>query len=40
MALATTLLHHNSTFCLLLMHFSAGMLRVCTGVEKVAWVCS
>jgi hypothetical protein len=26
--------------CLLLMRFSADMLRVCAGVEKVAWVCS
>lgn len=38
MALATTLLHHNFTFYLLLMRFSGGMLRVCACVEKVAWL--
>jgi len=37
-ALAITLLHPNFTFCLLLMRFSAGMLRVCAGVEKVVGV--
>ena len=37
-ALAATLLHHNFTVSLLLTRFSAGMLRVCAGVEQVAWV--
>ncbi len=37
-AVATTLLHLKSDFALLLIRFSAGMLRVCARAEKGLWV--
>eukprot|EP01043_Picozoa_sp_COSAG02_P006405 COSAG02_NODE_181_length_30783_cov_53.060520_32_plen_37_part_00 len=36
MALSTTLLHLKSASALLLMHFPAGMFRVCVRAEKGA----